>query len=329
MIGASTQNPSFAIIAALASRSQVYELKSLNEETMKTLLWRALRDPGRGLGRLRISATDEAIAHFVRHADGDARRALNGLEIAATSTAPDPSGLIRLDAETVREATGKKALGYDRDDHYDTISAFIKSMRGSDPDAALYWLAKMLYAGEDPLFIARRLIICASEDIGNADPAALPLAVAALQSVEAVGMPEARIPLAQAAVYLACAPKSNAAYRGIEEALEDVEQKSLHGVPVHLKDAGTSGSRRLGHGAGYLYPHDFPDRFVAQSYLPGGKRYYRPGREGSEGRMARRIEKLRSKSNNPKNSLPRPAPGDHPGGAVTAPGRTTSQKEEG
>ena len=226
--------------------------------------------------------------------DGDARRALNALEVAALTTPPGKSGAIHLTLAVVEESIQKKAVVYDQqgDAHYDTISAFIKSMRGSDPHAALYWMAKMLYAGEDPRFIARRIVICAAEDVGNADPQALVLATAAMQASEFVGLPECRIPLAQAAVYVACAPKSNAAYLGIERAMQDVEAGRTLEVPAHLKDASYKGAKRLGRGAGYKYAHDFPGHHVEQEYLPTKVIYYAPTDLGFEKTIKARLEQL-------------------------------------
>ena len=283
LVGATTFNPFFAILPALVSRSLVCEFKPLTQEHLLVILQRALADAERGLGTLPIIVEPEALAHVATVSDGDARRALNALEVAALTT-PKTKGKIHLTLAVVEESIQKKAVVYDKDEdaHYDTISAFIKSMRGSDPDAALYWLAKMLYAGEDPRFIARRIVICASEDVGNADPQALVLATSMLHAVEFVGMPEARIPLAQATVYVACAPKSNAAYLGIEQAMADIKQGRTLEVPTHLKDASYSSAKKLGRGAGYKYAHDFPDRHVEQDYLPQRRVYYQPTELGFE-----------------------------------------------
>ncbi len=286
LIGATTLNPFFTIVPALVSRSLVCELKPLSDADVRTLLQRALVDEERGLGTLRVRADDEALAHLATVCDGDARRALNALELAALTTPREADGAVHVTLAAAEESIQKRAVVYDRqgDAHYDTISAFIKSMRGSDPNATLYWLAKMLYAGEDPRFIARRIVICASEDVGNADPQALMLAAAALQASEFVGLPECRIPLAQAAVYIACAPKSNAAYLGIERAMEDVKAGRTYEVPTHLKDASYEGAKQLGRGVGYRYAHDAPEHVVAQEYLPAGKHpvYYRPTDLGFE-----------------------------------------------
>ncbi len=284
LVGATTFNPFFAIVPALVSRSLVCELKPLSVEQIRVLLERAVTDNDRGLGRLSIHADDEALRHLSTVCDGDARRALNALEVAALTTPKDSRSVVHLTLLVVEESIQKKAVVYDRDEdaHYDTISAFIKSMRGSDPHATLYWLAKMLYAGEDPRFIARRLVICAAEDVGNADPRALTLAVSAMQASEFIGLPECRIPLAQAAVYVACAPKSNAAYLGIEKAMKDVEQGRTFEVPTHLKDASYRSAKTLGRGVGYQYAHEFPGHHVQQPYMPGTPVYYEPTDLGYE-----------------------------------------------
>ena len=293
LIGASTQNPFFAIIPALSSRSQIFEFKPLTEEHIRSILIRALSDRERGFGALAVTLTDNARDFIVARSGGDARRALNALELGVLSTKPDPHGRVLYDLSTAEESIQKKALVYDEDEHYDTISAFIKSMRGSDPDAALYWMAKMISAGEDPLFIARRIVIAASEDVGNADPRAIFVATAAYQAVERIGMPEGTIPLAQAATYVACAPKSNAAYAGIKAALKDIEEGTLMPVPEHLKDASYKGAARLGRGKGYKYPHDFPGHYVQQEYLPQQRVYYRPTEQGEEKRIKERLAGLR------------------------------------
>jgi putative ATPase len=296
LIGATTLNPFFTIAPALVSRSLVCEFKPLSKADCLLLLQRALKDKARGLGQMAIRANHDALAHLAEVCDGDARRALNALEIAALTTPKDQTGLVVLTLAAVEESIQKKAVVYDRqgDAHYDTISAFIKAMRGSDPDATLYWLAKMLYAGEDPRFIARRIVICAAEDVGNADPQALVLATAAMQASEFVGLPECRIPLAQTAVYVACAPKSNAAYLGIEKAMKDVEAGRMLEVPTHLKDAHYKGAKRLGRGVGYKYAHDYPDHHVEQTYLSEGttRVYYRPTDLGFEKTIKAWLEKL-------------------------------------
>ena len=297
LIGATTFNPFFAILPALVSRSLVCELKPLAESEVLTALKRALADEERGLGLLPLDVEDGALRHLAKVSDGDARRALNALEIAALTTKPS-NGRIRLTRGIIEESIQKKAVVYDRDEdaHYDTISAFIKSMRGSDPDATLYWLAKMLYAGEDPRFLARRIMICAAEDVGNADPQALVVSTAAMQASEFVGLPEARIPLAQAAVYVACAPKSNAAYLGIEQATKDVEAGRTLDVPKHLQDASYKGAKKLGRGKGYKYAHDFPGHHVKQDYLPERRGYYEPTELGYEKTIKERLARLRKGS---------------------------------
>ena len=286
LIGATTFNPFFAIVPALLSRSLVCELKPLAAAQIRVLLERALGDAERGLGALPIRAEDAALDHLATVCDGDARRALNALEVAALTTPKGPDGAVALTLAMAEESIQKKAVVYDRDGdaHYDTISAFIKSMRGSDPNATLYWMAKMLYAGEDPRFIARRLVICAAEDVGNADPQALVVATAAMHASEFVGWPECRIPLAQAAVYVACAPKSNAAYLGLERAMKDVEEGRTLEVPPHLQDASYKSAKKLGRGVGYKYAHDHPGHHVDQAHLPEGaeREYYRPTDLGFE-----------------------------------------------
>src|SRR5205809_1532890 len=297
LIGATTHNPFFFVNSPLVSRSQIFELRPLSEEELFQLLQRALADAERGLGGLKIDAEEAALRHLAKLSDGDARKALNSLEIAALTTAPDASGAVHLDLATAEQSIQKKAVVYDDEDaHYDTISAFIKSMRGSDPDAALYWLAKMIHAGEDPRFIARRIVVHAAEDVGLADPMALVLANAAFQAAEFIGWPEARIPLAEAALYIATAHKSNSTILAIDAALEDVKSGRTLAVPEHLRDAHYQGAKRLGHGAGYKYAHDFPDHFVAQDYLGADKRYYKPTEQGIEKKIKERVEKWRSMS---------------------------------
>jgi putative ATPase len=301
LIGASTQNPFFAIIPALSSRSQIFEFKPLRNEDIRALIMRALSDKERGLGNLSVTLTPDALELIIAKSNGDARRSLNALELGVLSTPPGPLGAIVYDLHTAEESIQKKALAYDEDEHYDTISAFIKSMRGSAPDAALYWMAKMIYAGEDPLFIARRIVIAASEDVGNADPRALVLATAAYQAVERIGMPEGGIPLAQAAVYVASAPKSNASYLGIKEAMKDIEEGDLLPVPDHLRDAHYKGAARLGRGKGYKYPHDYPGHYTAQDYLPRTREYYRPTEQGEEKRIKERLAGLKKRYQEEKN----------------------------
>jgi putative ATPase len=277
LIAATVENPFFYVNSALLSRSQVFELKPLDREGLLRILKRALNDKERGLGEMGLSVEEEALIHLARVADGDARRALSALELAALTTPQGKDGRIVVTKAVAEDSIQKKAILYDRkgDQHYDTISAFIKSMRGGDPDAVVYWLAKMIYAGEDPRFIARRIVICASEDVGDADPMALVVATAALRAVEFVGMPEARIPLAQAALYVANAPKSNACYEAIEAALEDVKDEETLEVPDHLKSTGYPGAKKLGKGVGYKYPHDYPGGKVEQEYLKKKKKYYK------------------------------------------------------
>jgi len=294
LIGATTFNPFFAILPALVSRSLVCELKPLGESDIIDVLSRAISDKERGLGLLPVDASRDALAYLAKTCDGDARRALNAVELAVLTT-PKSKGKIFITKEVIEESIQKKAVMYDRDEdaHYDTISAFIKSMRGSDPDAALYWLAKMIYAGEDPRFIARRIVICASEDVGNADPQALVVATAAVQASEFVGLPECRIILAHAAAYVACAPKSNAAYIGLEKATSDIKEGRTLEVPKHLKDAHYSGAKKLGRGIGYKYAHDFKGHYVKQDYIPEKKIYYEPTDIGFEKIIKERLEKLR------------------------------------
>lgn len=296
LIGATTHNPFFFVNSPLVSRSQIFELRPLGETELFELLQRALTDADRGLGHMAIRADDEALRHLARVADGDARKALNSLEIAALTTPHAADGRIHIDLRAAEQSIQKKAVVYDADGdaHYDTISAFIKSMRGSDPDAALYWLAKMIHAGEDPRFISRRIMICAAEDVGLADPMALVLATAAHQAAEFVGWPEARIPLAEATVYIATAHKSNSAYAAIDAALEDVKNGRTLAVPEHLRDASYRGAKRLGHGEGYQYAHAGQDHFVAQDYLGAARRYYEPGDQGVEKKIKERVEKWRA-----------------------------------
>ena len=295
LIGATTHNPCFFVNAPLVSRSQIFELKPLSEAELQGLLQRALADAERGLGYLSVRAEPGALEHLSKMADGDARKALNALEVAALTTPPEPGGTIVLDLIAAEQSIQRKAVVYDADGdaHYDTISAFIKSMRGSDPDATLYWLAKMIHAGEDPRFIARRMVICAAEDIGLADPMGLVLAQTACTAAEFIGWPEARIPLAEAAIYLATANKSNSAILAIDAALEDVRSGKTLPVPEHLRDAHYRGAERLGHGQGYQYAHDFPEHFVKQDYLGAAKTYYQPTDQGTEKKIKDRVEKRR------------------------------------
>src|SRR5881227_602045 len=283
LIGATTHNPFFFVNSPLVSRSQIFELRPLSGEELFALLQRSLKDLERGLGYMKIEAQETALRHLAKLSDGDARKALNSLEIAALTTPPASDGVISIDLAIAEQSIQKKAIVYDDEDaHYDTISAFIKSMRGSDPDAALYWLSKMIEAGEDPRFIARRIVIHAAEDVGLADPMALVLANAAFQAAEFIGWPEARIPIAEATIYIATAHKSNSTILAIDAALEDVESGRTLPVPEHLRDAHYRGAKRLGHGEGYKYAHDFPEHFVAQDYLGAEKRYYEPSDQGHE-----------------------------------------------
>ena len=295
LIGATTHNPFFSLVSPLISRSIIFELKKLSKENIVQILKASLKDKERGLGNMDIKIDQQALDFLADSSDGDARIGLNALEVGAVTTKPAKDGVVDFNLKVAEESIQKKAVVYDKDEdgHYDTISAFIKSMRGSDPDAALYWLAKMLYAGEDPRFIARRIVICAAEDVGNADPQALVVANAAFQISEFVGMPEARIPLAQAVCYIACAPKSNAAYLGIDKAMKDVEEGRTMEVPTHLKDASYHGAKKLGHGQGYKYAHDYENHYVDQEYIPEKKVYYEPIDSGYEKKIKEYLDKLR------------------------------------
>ena len=297
LIGATTHNPFFSLVSPLISRSIVFELKKLSKEEMIRILKNALKDKERGLGKMAVKIDEKILSFLADASDGDARKALNALEVGSLTTMPDKRGEINFNMQVAQESIQKKVVLYDKDEdsHYDTISAFIKSMRGSDPDAALYWLAKMLYAGEDPRFIARRIVICAAEDVGNADPQALVIANAAFQVSEFVGMPECRIPLAQAACYIACAPKSNAVYMGIERAMKDVEENRTMEVPQHLKGSNYPGAKKLGHGEGYKYSHQYKDHYVEQEYIPEKKRYYEPTDAGYEKKIKEYLEGLKLK----------------------------------
>lgn len=300
LIGATTENPYFEVNGALISRSTIFELKPLSPDDIMTLIRRAVYDKERGMGVYNAQITDDAAAFLADVAGGDARLALNAVELGILTTEPSADGVIHITQDVARECIQRRAARYDKngDNHYDTVSAFIKSMRGSDPDAALYYLAKMINAGEDPVFIARRIMICASEDVGNADPNALCVAVAASQSVERIGMPEGRIPLAQAAVYVACAPKSNASYMGIDRALSYVRSHPQAPVPSWLMDSHYKGASRLGHGLGYLYAHDFPNHYVEQQYLPDACKdevFYEPGELGYEKKIRQHLEFIKKK----------------------------------
>ena len=291
-IGATTHNPFFYVNSPLISRSQVFQLEPLGEADLMGLLRAAVEDEERGLGEENLLVDEESLRHLARMADGDARKALSALELAAMTTPRDAAGRISITLEVAAQSIQRKTVVYDGDGdaHYDTISAFIKSIRGSDPDAAIYWLAKMLYAGEDFRFIARRLIIAASEDIGLADSNALRVAIDAWQAAEMVGMPEGRIPLAHATVYLAAAPKSNSAYAALGAAQQEVQAGRTLAVPVALRSTGYQGAKDLGHGRDYQYAHDFAGNFVPQAYLPEGRTFYFPTENGQELRIKERLE---------------------------------------
>jgi len=296
LIGATTENPYFEVIGALVSRLRIFQLKPLSDEEIEIILRYALSDTERGLGMIRVQIDDDALAHLMHVAGGDARNALNALELAVTTTPADKEGRVHVDLTVAQESIQRRALLYDKDGdaHYDTISAFIKSVRGGDPDAALYWMARMIYSGEDPRFIVRRMIILASEDIGLADPQALVVATAAAQALEWVGLPEAQYALAQAAIYLATAPKSNSC-QAYFEALKVVEHEGIIDVPDHLKDSSRDATA-LGHGKGYKYSHDFPGHWVSQQYLPDGlqgRHWYKPGELGYEETIQERLAKWR------------------------------------
>ncbi len=302
LIGATTENPYFEVNKALLSRAMVLVLEPLKREDLLELINKALTNKEKGLGNFNIEIHKEAIDYLITIAEGDGRTLLNSLEIGALSTPKNEDGVIVIDLETIKNSILIKTPKYDKggDEHYDTVSAFIKSMRGSDPDATLYWLAKMINAGEDPKFIGRRIIIAASEDVGNADPNALIVANAAFNAVSNVGMPEGRIILAQAAVYVATAPKSNACYIGIDKALEDIKNEKIGQVPIHLRDAHYSGADKLGHGKGYKYPHDYDNNFIQQQYLPDNiKRnsYYNPTENGYEKNIKMRLMNLFKENN--------------------------------
>ncbi|NLK74834.1 MAG: AAA family ATPase [Clostridiales bacterium] len=300
LIGATTENPYFEVNSALISRSIIFELKPLTKDDVKKILHRALTDQEKGLGVYRAVMDNDAMDFLADIANGDARAALNALELGVMTTERSDDGLIHITLDVASECIQKRALRYDKngDNHYDTISAFIKSMRGSDPDAAIYYLARMIYAGEDPAFIARRIMICASEDVSNADPHALVVATAASQAVERLGMPEARIVLAQAALYVACAPKSNSAICAIDEALSVVAKEKTASIPVHLMDAHYKGAKKLGHGIGYKYAHDYENHYVDQQYLPDELKdrvFYRPSNNGYEINIQEYFKKIKGK----------------------------------
>jgi putative ATPase len=298
LIGITTENPFFYINAAIISRSTVFEFQSLSKKALSYIMESALKDKENGLGNYKVKMSKEAGEHLLVNACGDARKLLNALEIGVISAEVDGEGIRVFDIGVAQESMQKRAVLYDRsgDAHYDHVSAFIKSMRGTDPDAAVYWMAKMLAAGEDPRFIARRIIICACEDVGMADPGALTLAISALNAVQFVGMPEARIILAQAVIYVACAPKSNASYMAVEQAMSEVKNGKIRNVPNHLKDASLD-SEKLGHGRGYKYPHDFEGHYTQQEYWTDPVKFYVPTKEGCEVKIRERLLKIKKKKN--------------------------------
>lgn len=300
LIGATTENPYFEVNGALLSRSIIFELKALEKEDIKILLRRAVTDEEKGMGAYHAVIEEDALDFLADISNGDARAALTAVELGVLTTERSQDGIIHITLETAQECIQKRAVRYDKsgDNHYDTISAFIKSIRGSDPDAAVYYLAKMLYAGEDIKFIARRMMISAAEDVGNADPNALTVAVSAAQAVERIGMPEARIILAEAATYLASAPKSNASYLAVDRAMQAVEETANATVPVHLQDSHYKGSAKLGHGEGYLYAHDYPNHYVEQQYLPDALKdqvFYQPTEIGYEKKIKEHLEFIKKK----------------------------------
>ena len=301
LVGATTENPYFEVNGALLSRSVIFELKPLEKEDIKTILKRAVTDQEKGMGSFHAVVAEDAMEFLADVANGDARAALTAIELGILTTPRSDDGKIHITLEVASECIQKRVVQYDKtgDNHYDTVSAFIKSMRGSDPDAAVYYLAKMLYAGEDIKFIARRIMICASEDVGNADPAALQVAVSASLAAERIGMPEAQIILAQAAAYVACAPKSNAAVEAIGKAAKIVEETGNLPVPVHLQDSHYKGAKKLGRGVGYKYAHDYPNHYVEQQYLPyelSGKEFYRPSGNGYEKKIREHMERIKKEA---------------------------------
>lgn len=301
LVGATTENPYFEVNGALISRSIIFELKPLSKEDIKEILKRAVYDKERGMGSYKADIDDEALEFLADIANGDARSALNAIELGILTTDRSDDGLIHIDLKAAEQCIQKRAVRYDKtgDNHYDTISAFIKSMRGSDPDAVSYYLAKMLYAGEDIKFIARRIMICASEDVGNADPYALVVATNAALAVERIGMPEARIILSQAALYVACAPKSNSCYMAVDKAMELVKTTKTAPVPAHLQDAHYKSASKLGHGIGYKYAHDYPNHYVKQQYLPDGLedvKFYEPTDNGYEKQIKTHLKKINSET---------------------------------
>ena len=301
LIGATTENPYFEVNGALISRSVIFELKPLSKEDIKTLINRAVYDKDKGMGAFNAHIDEDALEFLADISNGDARNALNAVELGILTTKASADGIIHITLEIAQECIQKRVIKYDKtgDNHYDTVSAFIKSMRGSDPDAAVYYLARMLYAGEDVKFIARRMMICASEDVGNADPQALQVAVSAAQAVERIGMPEARIILAQAVIYIATAPKSNAAIMAIDKAMETVKDQTTAPVPSHLQDAHYKSAGRLGHGIGYKYSHDYPNHYVRQQYLPDtlvGTQFYEPTDMGYEKNIKEHMRRIQSEA---------------------------------
>ncbi len=301
LVGATTENPYFEVNNALLSRSVIFELKPLAAEDIKKIILRAVSDSEKGVGAYQAQIAEDALEFLAEAANGDARAALTAVELGVLTTPRSEDGIIHITLAVASECIQKRVVRYDKsgDNHYDTVSAFIKSMRGSDPDAAVYYLARMLYAGEDIRFIARRIVICASEDVGNADPNALTVAVSAAQAVERIGMPEAQIILSQAVAYVACAPKSNAACLAISRAMEAVRDTQAMPVPVHLQDSHYRGAKQLGHGSGYLYAHDYPNHYVKQQYLPdgmAGMRFYEPTENGYERQIQTHLAFLKGES---------------------------------
>lgn len=301
LIGATTENPYFEVNGALISRSHIFELKPLSREDIKTLILRAVNDSEKGMGIYNATITDEALEGLADICEGDARHALNAIELAILTTDPNPEGKIVITPEIIEECIQRRVMRFDKtgDNHYDTISAFIKSMRGSDPDAALYYLAKMIESGEQVTFIARRIMICASEDVGNADPQALQVAVAAAQAVERIGWPESSLILAQAVVYVATAPKSNACTNGIEAAMNAVRETGNLPIPTHLQDAHYKGAAKLGHGTGYKYAHNYKNNYVKQQYLPyelSGTEFYKPSGNGYEVKIKEHMKRLKDEA---------------------------------
>ena len=301
LIASTTENPYFEVNSALISRSAVFELKLLEKEDIKKLIVRAVQDEKKGMGSFHAQIDEDALEFLADVANGDARSALNAVELGILTTAKSEDGKVHITLDTAQECIQKRVIRYDKtgDNHYDTISAFIKSMRGSDPDATAYYLARMLYAGEDVRFIARRILICASEDVGNADPQALVVASAAAQAVERLGMPEARITLSQAALYVACAPKSNAAYMAVDKAMEVIKTQKTAPIPAHLQDAHYKSAAKLGHGAGYLYAHDYKNHYVRQQYLPNAlkdSRFYEMTEIGYEKKMKEHLDKIKAEA---------------------------------